>query len=221
MLVKNSYKPGDVVEFQVKPPTNKYLIFFIFVVAFFYASHVDKEIAACESEDITTEIQEQEFSDYQLILWFLKKEESLIYSPIWDVNDWRNGWGTTAKHKTERITLQEANKRTKEVFDSRYKTIDKRYPSLDRWTKLVVAAFHYNVYNIGEGLDKSLKAGDKEKIASYMVQYVNDSKGNFRQGLKDRRVEEVKLLKAMPQEKQYLAKLYKNKVLQKIKNAKS
>lgn len=116
------------------------------------------------------------------------------FSPIakWDVNNWRGGWGTTCR-KNEVFSIDKANMEMEKAFKRRIEQIKHRFPNLNMWQTYTVAAFHYNVQHFGHGLEQSLHQGDNEKIAEYMLQYIN--KGSiYEDGLLKRRVAEVKML---------------------------
>lgn len=158
------------------------------------------------------------YSDYQIAMWLLKRNESLRLEPYWDVSQWTVGWGTKTDDKNEKINLEEANKRTREHFQKLLEGIQKDYPHLDKFTQLVLTQFVYNVGSIkkNSGLDKAIKSGDIQRICENMLKYINAG-GEPHKGLKLRRQREIQLLKASPEERQMLAEKYKNRVLEIIR----
>jgi GH24 family phage-related lysozyme (muramidase) len=150
------------------------------------------------------------YSDYEIAMWLLKRNESLRLEAYWDVSQWTIGWGTKS-HEGEVITKEEADKRVRIKFQQVYDKVHAAYPKLDRLTALVIAEFKYNVGTIGNGLDSALKANNKRRICNFILQYVNAG-GEKLPGLVSRRKREVAVLNATPIERDRLADLYKTKV---------
>jgi GH24 family phage-related lysozyme (muramidase) len=166
-------------------------------------------------------VPSKQYSDYEIVMWLLKRNESLRLTPYWDVKQWTSGWGTKASHKSEALTITQANERTREVFQGKYNYITKTYPKLDKFTRLVIAEFIYNVGDNGiKGkLHAALKSGDIDRICRQLSKYVHAG-GERLPGLVTRRQREIDLLKANPQRRQELAEIYKIRVNQLIQENK-
>ncbi len=157
------------------------------------------------------------YSEYEMAMFLLKRNESLRLAPYWDVKQWTSGWGTKASGKHEVITLQESNERARDVFEGKYKIVREEYPNLDRLQTLVIAQFLYNVGDkgIGNSLHKALKSGDNTKICKCLKRYTFAG-GKHLDGLADRRQRECDLLMADAKGRQELAEQYRQKVVKSI-----
>lgn len=166
-------------------------------------------------------VPSKQYSDYEIVMWLLKRNESLRLTPYWDIKQWTSGWGTKASHKAEYLTITQANERAREVFQEKYNYISKEYPKLDKFTRLVITEFIYNVGDNGikKGLHTALRSRNIDSICHYLSKYVNAG-GEKLDGLVARRQREIDLLKASPQRRQELAELYKIRVNQLIQEHK-
>tara|TARA_R110000787_G_scaffold97665_4_gene201331 strand:+ start:29962 stop:30693 length:732 start_codon:yes stop_codon:yes gene_type:complete len=160
----------------------------------------------------------KKLTDYEIAMFALKSCEGLHFEPYWDVTQWTIGWGTKSK-KGEKINLDEANTRLYKEFDRVYKSVDKRFPHLQRWDKLVLTIMDFNVGHFGTQLNAAIMANDKPAIASTMLLYHNTSKGISLEGLKKRRALEASLLQASEIKKQKLGAALKQKVNKHINKA--
>lgn len=169
-----------------------------------------KEVEQCT--ETTPEITDQEIA-----LLLLRRWEGLELESYWDVNAYRNGWGTKAK-AGEIISLEEANHRSEKAFLKVRHNIKTKYQNLDPWQVSVVSVMAYNVGNFGGQLDKALKEGEPKQIAEVMRRYVH-SGGKKLQGLVNRRYDETRLLVSSPSERLQIAKELNeivNKHIQKV-----
>jgi GH24 family phage-related lysozyme (muramidase) len=162
------------------------------------------------------EVISSEMTDYEITFLLLKSCESFRPTAYWDVNQWTNGWGTKSK-EGEVISLKEANKRASKEFNRVYSSLDKRFPKLERWTKLVLTVTDYNVGHFGEQLNSAINSGNKVEIARVMKLYFRDANGKKLDGLVKRRNKEAALLLASRRDKQKIGIKIKKKVLDQIK----
>lgn len=142
-------------------------------------------------------------SDQEIAFLLLRRWEGFQKTSKWDVNAYRNGWGTRAK-AGEVITLQEANRRSLTIFKRVQDKTKKKYPNLDSWEVSIISVMAYNVGGFGGQLDKALKSGDRPRIAQVMKRYVH-SGGKKIEGLVNRRNDETRLLLSSPTERQTIA----------------
>lgn len=165
-------------------------------------------------------IEDDRLTDKEIALWLLKSAEGFSSASYWDVNRYTSGFGTTAKND-ERITLEEAHDRTNCTFDKKYASISDRYPNLDEWTKLILTVMDYNLTKgFGTKLEAAIATGDKYKIANKMRLYVNNAKGEFMEGLANRREAEIEVLLVDPKYKQEVGRELRNSALKKVRNSK-
>lgn len=164
--------------------------------------------------------EKRPFTDYQIIMWYLKGKESLHYKPYWDVKHWTHGWGTKAKGEHDYINFETSNRRVKAAFQKRFRNISRRYPHLTNWEKLVITSLKYNIGKIeeGSGLDKALSKGQMKKAASKILLYYNAG-GEKNPGLVKRRKEESAMLLMNKYQRQELGERLRKKVIKKIKKA--
>jgi GH24 family phage-related lysozyme (muramidase) len=134
----------------------------------------------------------------------VKRWEALTPKATWDVNAYRNGWGTKALSRTETISKKEADIRTTRVFDIVHKDIRRRYPCVDEWPALVLSVMDYNVSRFGPRLNRAIRSGDLAKVAAVMPMY-NKSAGKVLDGLTNRRNSEAAFLLTSAEERQELA----------------
>jgi len=245
MFKKNSFKPGDVVEFQVSNNIKthvKVLVAIFFMMSFYMASNLDKDIQESErlmQEDYqlpkakTVELEvesdtiETIYSNYQIIAWYLKHQESLRLFPYEDglkkvngkkVKRHSHGWGTLGE-VGKAISLDDANLEFKKAFDKRYKYIQKRYPLCDNWEQLVLTSIRYNVgaFNRYDSeLDLAIKEWNENKITKALLRYNTDSHGKVREGLTDRRKEDIAMLFMNKQNRQEAGRTLRASVNKKI-----
>lgn len=174
------------------------------------------KICKAETEHATVS-PKQEITDQDIALLLLRRWEGLELESYWDVNAYRIGWGTKAKAE-ERISLEEANRRSEKAFLKVRHNTKTKYKNLDPWQVSVVSVMAYNVGNFGRQLDKALKEGDPKRIAEIMRRYVH-SNGKKVQGLVNRRYDETRLLVSSPSERLQIAKELNeivNKHIQKV-----
>lgn len=157
------------------------------------------------------------YSDYEIAMFLLKRNESLRLVPYWDVKQWTSGWGTKADGKHEVLTLHESNVRARDAFEGKFKLIKKEYPNLDRLQTLVIAQFIYNVGDggIGNNLHKALKSGNNNRICACLKKYTFAG-GKHLPGLAERRQRECDILLASPEKRQELAEEHRKSVVKSI-----
>lgn len=153
----------------------------------------------------------------EIALMLLKKWEGLRLESYWDVDAYRNGWGSRAR-KGERLTLSEADDRAKLQFAKVCTKTAEAYPNLDEWQVAVLSVMRYNVGSFGWNLDRQLKAGDMEAAAKTMQYYVN-SGGRPLRGLVLRRADEAAFLLTPPEDRLALIDELEPIISQHIKNA--
>lgn len=163
-------------------------------------------------------VQVKEIDAEEVALLILKRWEGLSLSATWDVNSYRNGWGTPAK-KGEVITLKEADRRALEYFRNTRERLRVKYSHLGDWELNILAVTAYNVGAFGPKLDRAVKSGNQVKIAEYLTLYIK-SAGVVLQGLRNRRSQEAELLTAPPDRKAEILTELQNIVLSHIKKAK-
>lgn len=178
-------------------------------------------------------ISNTKYSEYEIIVWFIKSTESLHLKPYWDISQYTHGWGTKAKGSDDVITLQKANEYMRKDFEKRYQKIKVTYPKLTRWEQLVISSLTFNVGmdGIGKGLNIYLKKGEMKKAAKKLLEYCNvtlvdpDTGEKYSErspGLLKRRKLEAKLLLMTDKEDRYkVGKKYQLKTLKRIRVATS
>lgn len=172
----------------------------------------------CKIVEVMTE-HEPIIDHQEIALLLLRRWEGLSLESYWDVNSYRNGWGTKAK-SGEVISLKEANRRSEAVFLKIRQDIAEEYSHLDPWQISIISVMAYNVGIFGGQLDKALRGGDPQRIAEVMRRYVH-SNGEKLQGLVNRRNDETRLFVSCPSERLQIAEELNeivNKHIQKVKN---
>ena len=138
--------------------------------------------------------------DFELVFQLIKNSEGLRLRPYKDGTRTAIGYGTKAGFRKS-ITEKEAQCEMEEAYFKKLYWVNKKYPKLDYWSALVIAAFKYNVSNIGDQLNKAILSGDKRNIASKLLLYVKDTSGKKLAGLKKRRLLEAEILLSEPLER--------------------
>lgn len=132
--------------------------------------------------------------DYYLVGFELLKEcESFRATPYWDVNAYRSGYGTKAKHRHEIITLTEAESRALAVYRYHWEELSRNYPELGDRQKAALSVARYNLGSFGPKLRQAIASGSDREIASKLSLYVNVN-GEPWAGLIQRRAKEINLL---------------------------
>lgn len=130
---------------------------------------------------------------YEIVFNMIKEFEGYVPNAYWDVDNWRYGYGTTAQYKDQYISQDDAEKLAREEFNKRIERIKDKYANLDDWQTLIVAAFHFNVQNIGNDLHNALLSGDNHRIEKQMKRY-KFAGNKVMNGLVERRNMETALL---------------------------
>lgn len=152
----------------------------------------DKEDVVETVEEMFTEPSQYD-QQYEVVFNMIKEFEGYSPNAYWDVDNWRYGYGTTAEYKGQYISQEDAEKLAREEFNKRIERIKEKYANLDDWQTLIVAAFHFNVQNIGNDLHYALLSGDNHKIEKQMKRYKFAGK-RVMNGLVERRNMEIALL---------------------------
>lgn len=147
--------------------------------------------------------EEKGYDDREIAVLLLKRYESLRTSSYWDIKRWSIGWGTKS-YRGEKISLEEADRRTDEHFSKIYRSIVKEFPNLTPWQASILSVMKYNVGSFGPQLKKAIRSGDSAQIALVMKRYVYAG-GVKLKGLILRRNAEASLLLSSISEKQDLA----------------
>lgn len=163
-------------------------------------------VSAIDYETCFTEPTISYVDEKAIALATVKSWESLRLGSYYDVNAFRNGWGTRSRSRQERISLAEADRRCEEHFDKVLQGIQISYPDLTSWQQLVLTVMDYNVKQFGPGLRRAILSGDDLAMAEKMKLYVNvrqpDGSMKPYRGLRLRREAEVRLLLSQPHERQ-------------------
>ena len=123
----------------------------------------------------------------------LTRLEGYSSEPYWDVNAYRNGYGTPALHRHERVNTVEAYRRALNTYRKQSRRVKRDYPGLNELQVAALSVMRYNVGSFGPGLKAAIASGDLGRMAKYMRRYVK-SAGEYLPGLAARRELEVKLL---------------------------
>lgn len=199
------------------------VVYFIFVnnhITVVETTRIQEVKEAAETEEVA---YNRIFTDYDIAMWAVKFFESFRSEAYWDVSGWSIGWGTKSK-KDAKITLRQADDAARAYFNKMYALIDKKYPKLDRWTKLVVTCKTYNIQHIGSSLNAALKSGDKERIAKALLLYnkvmTKQKNGTFalvrNKQVAARRALEAKLLLSTTQQRDSIGVILRKQVLKHI-----
>ena len=159
------------------------------------------------------------YSDIDIILTAIKSQEGIRLKSYFDTNHYAIGWGTSSKENAY-LDLEEADRRLLKAFNRKRKYIEKNFPALTDWHKLVLAMTKYNVSNFGEILRKAIAAKDSSKIAEALQLYIKDANGKTLRGLKRRRLLEGNLIQSTSCQRQEIADSLKKIVALKIKRLK-
>lgn len=179
----------------------KFIAFFLTLLLPCYSNPNTGFYENCKIVEVTE--CEPAIDHQEIALLLLRRWEGLSLESYWDVNAYRNGWGTKAK-AGEVISLQEANRRSEAVFLKVRQNIAEEYDNLDPWQISIISVMAYNVGSFGGQLDKALREGDPQRIAEVMRRYVH-SNGRKLQGLVNRRNDETRLLVSCPSERLQIA----------------
>jgi len=123
----------------------------------------------------------------------LKDFEGYAPNAFWDVDNWRYGYGTTAEYKGQYISVEDADVMARDEFNKRIERIKDKYSHLNEWQILIIAAFHYNVANIGSDLHEAIMTGDNDEISKQIKRY-RFAGSKAIHGLAKRRSTEIALL---------------------------
>ena len=118
----------------------------------------------------------------------VKRFEGFTPKASWDVNNYRNGYGTNALYPGEAIDQATATDRLHGELGSAAGLVDARYPGLPEGHRAALTSLTYNAGPgwMNQGLGAAVGAGDWGKARDLLVNY-NHSAGRVLPGLTDRR----------------------------------
>lgn len=146
------------------------------------------QIKAYQKRKYETKATESK-AKYKTLTDHVKKTESFSATPYWDNKQYTNGYGTKAKHKNERITKAEAQKRFDKHLEKDIKRVEAFVPSdTPQGIKNALASLSYNAgYSwMKAGLGKAIQKKDWKDAKRRFLQY-NKSDGKKSDGLVNRR----------------------------------
>jgi GH24 family phage-related lysozyme (muramidase) len=141
--------------------------------------------------------------DLDLIFALIKCSEGLRLKPYADGHRTAIGYGTSSRNRSY-ISKEEAFCELQEAYFKKLKYINLKYPRLDSFTALVMAAFKYNVSTIGSELNSALYSNNKKLIAEKIKLYNKDRSGSVLRGLERRRSLEAAILLSDEKSKKHL-----------------
>ena len=125
-------------------------------------------------------------------LRLLKELEGFTPAARWDVNAYRNGYGTPAR-EGEKISPEDAERRALKTLRKVREKLLRRYGCLTDRQSWALSLTAYNVGGFGERLDAAARSADNEALAAAMSLYVK-SQGVMLPGLETRRAKEIEFL---------------------------
>jgi len=123
----------------------------------------------------------------------IKEFEGWHPKPYWDYRQWTNGYGTRAKHKNERITRSEGEKRLRSEVAKAEKYVVQHADDLPEGIHAALTSLTYNAGPSWRrlGLGRAIARRDWADAKRRFVQY-NKAGGKTLKGLVRRRLAEVK-----------------------------
>jgi lysozyme len=118
----------------------------------------------------------------------VKRFEGFTPKASWDVNNYRNGYGTNALYPGEAINQDEATARLHRELGTAAGLVDARYPGLPEGHRAALTSLTYNAGPgwMNQGLGAAVGAGDWGRARDLLLGY-NHSAGRVLPGLTDRR----------------------------------
>lgn len=118
----------------------------------------------------------------------IKEFEGFTPDATYDVNGYRNGYGTNALHPKERIDRNTAVDRLHRELGKAAAEVDARYPGLPPSHRAALTSLTFNAGSgwMNQGLGKAVAAGDWHDVRDKMMDY-DHSAGKVLPALTDRR----------------------------------